>query len=676
MMQTLRKLDASLGLVLDDGAKIMFLIFSAVALILCLAYQFLAVTHRYSLDYGEAPLVDQAMRLASGQNIYRADISTPPYTISNYPPLYVALVAASVRFFGPSQSFFVGRSISILSAWASSILLMLIVYAPTRDRFAALSAGLIFLAFPFVVYWSPLLRIDMLALALSLAGLYLLAEASAEGQPVSSRRLTGVSLLLVAALYTRQSYGLAAPFAAFVWLLARDWRQAARLAVLVGGLGLVLFLVLNGLTRGGFFFNIVTANVNEFRLGLLGYHWDRLREAALIPLCIGGASLFLSRKWNPLWTLAAPYLIGASLSAATIGKIGSNVNYLMELCAALSLAAGTVAAWSRAHLSAYSLRAAFLILLAFAVGKMMDATLQDYTGDLRDRRAAIRELSELETTVAETTGPILADEYMGMLTLQGRPLVFQPFEVTQLAWAGKWDQTPLLDSIKKKEFAAIILYDRPWVTERWTQEMLAAIDHSYTLVDVVAENKVYVALRREPARSPLACPDAVWRLPSDGTSGIKWRDGGFGFFGQGNAGKVPVYAVADGLLTRLTGWVDAVAILHEDPLHPAQKVWSYYTGMAAANGTDSYIVQDFPLGAAGIPVKAGQLLGYQGTWSGKPLWPGWMHVHFAVLRAGNRDDFPSEFTLEAKLDPAPYLNMELKPETDTTNSQPLKCGQP
>jgi hypothetical protein len=98
--------------------------------------------------------------------------------------------------------------------------------------------------------------------------------------------------------------------------------------------------------------------------------------------------------------------------------------------------------------------------------------------------------------------------------------------------------------------------------------------------------------------------------------------------------------------------------------------------MAAANGTDSYVVQDFPLGAAGIPVNAGQLLGYQGTWSGKPYWPGWMYVHFAVLPAGNRDDFPSELTLESALDPTPYLNMELKPETETTNSQPLKCGQP
>ena len=676
MMQTLRKLDASLGLVLDNGAKIMFLTFSVVAIILCLAYQFLAVSYPYSLDYGEAPLVDQAMRLASGQNIYRADISTPPYTISNYPPLYVALVAASVKLFGPSQSFFVGRMISVLCMWASSILLMLIVYAPTRDRFAALSAGLIFPAFPFVLYWSPLLRIDMLALALSLAGLCLLADGLKEGQPVSPRRLIGVALLLVAAIYTRQSYGLAAPFAAFVWLLAHDWRQALKLAGLVSGLGLVLFLALNSLTHGGFFFNIVTANVNAFSVDLLKFNWDRVREAALILLFIGGASLFLTPRWNPLWMLAAPYLVGAILSAATIGKLGSNVNYVLELCAALSLSAGAVVAWSRAHLSIHSLRAALPIILALAIGKMMHVMLKDYTWDLRERRAAISELSQLEAMVAETPGPILADEYMGMLTLQGRPLVIQPFEVTQLAWAGKWDQTPLLDSINRKEFAAVILYDRPWLNERWTPEMLSAIGRSYRLVDIVAENKIYKAFQRKPSTSISACPGAVWQLPSDHTLGVQWRDGGLDFLGQGNEGKVPVSAVADGMLTRLTGWVDAAAILHDDPLHPDVKVWSYYSGMGAANGTDSYIVDDFPPGAMNIPVKAGQVLGYQGTWSGKPFWPRWMHMHFAVVRAQDQADFPREFTSEDTLNPTPYLNMELKPETDTENTQPLKCGQP
>ena len=55
-MQTLRKLEASLGAALDDSAKFMFIIFSAAGLLLCLGYQFLAIPHRYSLDYGEAPL--------------------------------------------------------------------------------------------------------------------------------------------------------------------------------------------------------------------------------------------------------------------------------------------------------------------------------------------------------------------------------------------------------------------------------------------------------------------------------------------------------------------------------------------------------------------------------------------------------------------------------------------
>lgn len=648
----------------------MFLIFSALTLLICLGYQFLALTHRYSLDYGEAPLVDQAMRLASGQNIYRADISTPPYTISNYPPLYVSILSISVRLFGPASTFFVGRLLSTLCALISSFCLARIVYVRTNDRFAALSAGFTFLAFPFVVFWSPLLRIDMLALALSLGGLCLLVTV-----PISRRAFIGSALLLVAAIFTRQSYALAAPLTGFIWLLARDWRQALRLAALVGGVTLALFFTLNILTRGGFYFNIVTANINEFKMELLKHNWDRFREAALIPLLIGALSLFLIPRWNPLWTLATPYLIGSIVSAATIGKIGSNVNYLLELCAAISLAVGIVIAWSRLHLSFYSLRAALLILLAVGLVKMMHVTLRDYTGDLRARRAASNELHELESLVAETSGPILADEYMGMLTLQGRPLAIQPFEVTQLAWAGKWDQASLLESINNKEYASIILYDRPWsLNDRWTPEMLNAINHSYVLTDIIADNKVYKAFQRTASAGLTSCPGAVWQLPSDGTLGIKWQDGGLDFFGQGNEGKIPVYAVGYGLLTRWPNWVDAVAILHDDPLHPGSKLWSYYGDMSAANGIDSYVAEDFPLGVSGIPVKAGQLLGYQGSRSSEPFWPMWTHVHFNVIRAAKEEAFPSDWTLGEAFDPSPYLGLAF--DSDNDNSQPLRCRQP
>jgi hypothetical protein len=45
-----------------------------------------ALNFGYTLDYGEGPLLDQAVRLSNGEGIYPPDISTPPYTIANYPP--------------------------------------------------------------------------------------------------------------------------------------------------------------------------------------------------------------------------------------------------------------------------------------------------------------------------------------------------------------------------------------------------------------------------------------------------------------------------------------------------------------------------------------------------------------------------------------------------------------
>ena len=70
----------SLGHVLQEGALAALLVILVPAVAVTLTYQWLAITHRFPLDYGEAPLVDQALRLAAWQNIYRPDLSTPPYT--------------------------------------------------------------------------------------------------------------------------------------------------------------------------------------------------------------------------------------------------------------------------------------------------------------------------------------------------------------------------------------------------------------------------------------------------------------------------------------------------------------------------------------------------------------------------------------------------------------------
>ena len=183
---------------------------------------------------------------------------------------------------------------------------------------------------------------------------------------------------------------------------------------------------------------------------------------------------------------------------------------------------------------------------------------------------------------------------------------------------------------------------------------------------------------------PQACSDAPWVLPSSGILGVLWDDTrvlpygtghphtGLDIFGQGRENTVPVYAVADGWLTRLPGWKSAVIIRHQDPLRPGETVWTYYSHMASAAGK-SYIIGDFSAGSAGVPVQAGQLLGYQGVWSGHPLRPGWMHLHFSVVRTAEDGSFLNETVLENTLDPSPYLGIAGNADSGQANWRPLRC---
>jgi murein DD-endopeptidase MepM/ murein hydrolase activator NlpD len=186
-----------------------------------------------------------------------------------------------------------------------------------------------------------------------------------------------------------------------------------------------------------------------------------------------------------------------------------------------------------------------------------------------------------------------------------------------------------------------------------------------------------------------ACPGAPWRLPTSGVLGVLWRDTrvppygrdrphtGLDIFGLGRENTVPVYAVADGLLTRLAGWRSAVVVQHDDPLRPGEMVWSYYSHMAGAGGK-SYILAGYPAGTAGVPVARGRLLGYQGVWSGHPLKPGWMHLHFSVVRADPDGAFLNETILANTLDPSPYLGIIGDAASQIPNWQPLRCrnGEP
>ncbi|MEZ4668578.1 MAG: M23 family metallopeptidase [Anaerolineae bacterium] len=181
------------------------------------------------------------------------------------------------------------------------------------------------------------------------------------------------------------------------------------------------------------------------------------------------------------------------------------------------------------------------------------------------------------------------------------------------------------------------------------------------------------------------CPGAPFILPSDGLIGLLWNDPagpytvfnphtGIDVFGDGEAGEVPVYAAFDGLLTRHSDWIASVIIKHDDPLQEGRAIWTYYTHMASRDGAHSFIVPAFAAGVEDIPVKQGDLLGYQGEFAGVGRPPIGLHVHFSIVTSDDEGNFKNEAVIGNTLDPSPYLGMPLN--IAGWPQRPIHCQTP
>lgn len=474
-----------LGTIVLSGALLLSQLVRAVVLFVTQDWEI--IRFAYPVDFGEGALLDQSIRLARFVPLYRNDLSVPPYIVDNYPPLYALIQVPFVWLFGPS--YWYGRVISCLSILVVALLIGCILYTLTGDKLAGVIGGALLLAYPYILYWSALDRIDALALAFSSAGLYAVVRYGQHRKGV----IVG-SLLFTAAIYTRQSYALVAPLTAFIWLLSvKQYRRTAQLTGVTLALTLGLFAFLDFLTQGGFFFHIVTANVNIFSWGLV---WAYVKTVLVQMPFMVIAGLFVSVgllllgevKHSPAWWIIAPYMCGSLLTAATIGKIGSNVNYLFELMVAFCLAVGMLIALTRTNKWVRALVFAALAIQVYALVNWSQA------GFLRDTTKLAAPMGELYSMVQTAPGIVVADEAIGMIPLSGRELYIQPFAQKQLVDAGLWDQRPFIEAIKRGEFSMILLY-KDWRSDRWTDEMLLAIKSSYWLERIVDDTEVYQPFR-------------------------------------------------------------------------------------------------------------------------------------------------------------------------------------
>ncbi len=459
-----------------------------------------AIRFPWELDYGEG-IVWQQMRFMFTSRAY-GPIDQFPAIVFHYPPVYhvtTSLIAAALG----TDELATGRSIALLSTAAAAIvsgLLAMLLVGQNGGRAGGRLAGavaglLIFTYFP-VIYWAPLMRVDMLAIALALSGL--LIACSAVARP---RLIDLAAVLFVAAIYTRQT-SIAAPAAAFAVLLFVRPSTALRGIAVCASLGVAALAALTWATDGGFARHILLYNVNRLDFGrlsaisgavvhnatliaLAGFVLVR-RIAALRARYRGLGDLRAAAPPDVAFLVAATYLLFSSLTLVLLAKVGSSINYFLEWGFALGLFAACAIAEAERVRSTELRKILGVVLPMMLATQALLAPRAPFDMQVDGQRA--RELAQLSRAIAAADKPVISDD-MILLVRNDREVLWEPSIFAELASTGAWDERPFVERIRRGEFAFFITAgergDRRF-DERYNPAVAAAMDSAYPVTQRIA----------------------------------------------------------------------------------------------------------------------------------------------------------------------------------------------
>lgn len=447
-----------------------------------------AIRYPFEIDYGEGIVWQQAELFGTG-HMY-APVTDFPFLVFHYPPLYYVLVAAFRPMFNDGLA--AGRAVSVVASAILAVLVAAIVRraaGPRASWLLAVIAGLSVLCSGTVWTWGLLMRVDLMAIALSFLGLLIAHRSDGRFVP------TAVALLVcTAAVFTKQLQ-VSAGIAVFAVALLQQPRKALLAAGCVGSAGLLIVGWIQWRTSGGFLHHIIAYNVNPFSLRYLaGVLQIEARDALLLITGLMSAVLVASRLpgWQRLGPqtrsdpatasrlLALTHYVLCGLTLVAAAKEGSNANYFIEFLASGGVLTGlAAAAWYEAGAwRPLGYQQAILCVAALA-NPYREMPALERVQDTAAQLAVVRQVQQAD-------GPV-ASENMTLVLRAGREVIYEPAIVTHLANSGVWDETPLLTMISHRRFAFIItIDDRLTAVSLRTPSVDAAMRAAYPVVELAA----------------------------------------------------------------------------------------------------------------------------------------------------------------------------------------------
>ncbi len=425
------------------------------------------ITAPFQFDYEEGNILNALVRVSHGLTPY-PDPHGFPNVLNPYGPVAYYLLAVPVKLFGVT---FAGpRLVIALSVLAICVFIALMLARMTRSPLLGAVFGFLYGGLGLVRDWSAILRVDLLVLALATAGMFFFSrtaaaqveeedaagkEKDATRKPRRASVITSVSawaaaVLMSAAIFAKHT-SLAAPAACVLFLLLhRRSRQALYFALMGFGLCVLGLAASVALTRGTIITDLFFSHPDPFAWS--GYT-DRLAEAAwrFAPLLALALVAVVEQMVRKKPSLPALWLMLATLTAVTAGKLGSNWNHFLEWPIALCLCAGL--GWAfLTRLEPRPWAATLAVAAAVGVGFMVMTQRPS-----KNQFAAVRECPAAYEFVRSQAGDRILSENVGALVLGGKKVwVSNLFVYNQLIEHAGWQDVGMKKMIEARGFDLIV----------------------------------------------------------------------------------------------------------------------------------------------------------------------------------------------------------------------------
>jgi len=446
-------------------------------------------------DYVEGVIFNQIEMARQGKEIY-SPISEAPYMIVNYPPVYRYAVLLLDNF--TDDLLMAGRLVSFISTILSALLISGIIHHMLAGKYdkqtrilSEIAGSLIYLNIFYPQHWGMTMRVDMLAVAFALAGLYCFLRIQNE-----NKKLVLAAMFFILAAFTKQSI-IAYVGGCFVACLFTNRRLAFKLFMFMLIPSAIILCAEIVATNGEFWFHHVTANKNSYSIQealsnvavyvvmlyyiifvmSVGFVYAQIKD--YVQKRRDDCKNSMGKNISPNFLLSCCWIL-SFVMIFSIGKIGANTNYYLEFFALVSI---IVSIQIAKMINEISLWRVVLIAIIFC-----SILLGYYYNPQPPEKDKVYTESMLHD-ISSASGEIISED-MVLLTRAGRYIYFQPYIMKQLLIQGIWDQSPVVQAIKSKKVARIILKndinslperDSPQILNRFTPEVVEAIRENYKL---------------------------------------------------------------------------------------------------------------------------------------------------------------------------------------------------